>query len=80
MTIVLTQLYISDSPVNSTVFPFSAQDVFPLADEGYCCDVWDRVGAIQSHSHITAVLCCGFGHCRIIWLIHTHHAIPMPCC
>jgi hypothetical protein len=60
------QLYISDSSFQSNAYPLSAPNVFPLADGGYHRDVRDRIGAVQSHEHVTAALCCGSGHRRLV--------------
>lgn len=52
-------MHISDSPVQPSACPFSAQDLFLFADGGYHRDVRDRVGPVHSHDHVTAALCCG---------------------
>ena len=58
-----SQLHIPD--YQSSACPFSAQDLFLLADGGYHRDVRDSVGAVQSHDHVIAALCCGSGHRRL---------------
>jgi hypothetical protein len=43
-----------------------SSSLFPLADSGYHRDVRDRVGAVQSHDQVSAALCCGSGHRRLL--------------